>query len=192
MSIADIIAIVLIVLFAIIGLCTGITGGIRFFTRGKVWGVIVAIFVSYFVFSCIAGLEGVQNWLDDLIGLTWGYVILAVVTFIVCLIVRFIFVKAFAGISETPHVARKVFDKIFGMVFWVAVLTVLLLIVMQVYYAISGDMSEGISFLNGGFMKLDYLYDTNPMLPFINSVKGETEEIVEGVEDALAAIMSVI
>ncbi|MCD8206214.1 MAG: hypothetical protein LUD29_06420 [Clostridia bacterium] len=173
---ADIIALILLVAFAIIGLCVGFSGGIRFFTRG-IFGIIICVIATYFVFGLVASIGFVDDWL----GKWWTYVVLAVGLFIIMMLLRWALVKIFSMILEAPNVVCKVINKIFGMIFWVAVLFVLILLVMQIYYWISG--AESIGFLDGSFLKLDWLYEHNPLTTFIKGSGGgeETEGMIEEV-----------
>lgn len=200
MILADWIAVALIAFFCLLGILCGFGKGLAFFTKG-IFGVIIAIFVCYtfggfiynlgFVQSMLQGIvDGIGNagggFSQFLISIHIELVIYYVALFIIVLILRLIIVLIIRNVAEMNNVFMKVINKTLGMVFFVAVLVVLTLIVFQIIAAIGGDTSANFfAKLQGSTLKLDWIYENNPLLKIFNITIVKKVEIPVEVPAAL-------
>ena len=186
MIVADIVAIILIALFCLLGLWLGFGKGLAFFTKG-IFGFIISIFVCY----CFGGLilnisfvnQLVVNWHNSMAdkGGFVGFLALIrieiivyyIVLFFIVTILRIIIVKIIKSIVEIDNVFFKVVNKFFGIVFFFGVLILLTLLIFQIIFAFQGAEGGFITSLQGSFFGLDKLYMDNPFLVIIKIIRLE-------------------
>ncbi len=174
---ADWVAIGAVAFFALLGLFVGFGRGLKFFTSG-IFGIIISIFVCYLIFGLVLDISFVgdlcdkfNDWLTEQnsVGAFFAdihidYVVLAVVLFIIVQIVRIIIVKIIRGVVEINNKAVKVINKVLGVVFFLAVLTAIVLFVFQIVAWVDGSTAESFTeALSGSFFKLDVLFENNPL-----------------------------
>ncbi len=178
--IADYVAIGAVLLFALIGLIAGFGKGLKFFTSG-IFGVIISVVVCFILFNIVGSLEIVQNLLQRLTDFlatqgTWGEIlnkiyidkiVLALVLFIVCQIVRAIIVAILKSIIEINNIVFKFFNKVLGMLLFLVILAFLVLLVFFVVNWIGETTAENFAaLLEGSVFKLDLLFENNPLNDF--------------------------
>lgn len=187
MLIADWIVIILIALFCLLGLGLGFGRGLKFFTKG-IFGVFIAIFVCY----CVGGLilnigfvnelvtnlhttfENGNGFFKFLASIRFEIVVYYVSLFIVVLFIRFIIIKIIVSVVEVNNVFMKIINKTLGVIFFAAVLVLLVLLVFQIIYAIGGPTAENfLAYIKGSFFKLDYIYENNPFIMIIKIIRLE-------------------
>ncbi|MCD8200874.1 MAG: hypothetical protein LUD47_02245 [Clostridia bacterium] len=170
MNAADGIALALLVIFAILGIVLGFSRWIKFFCKGLIFGTIFSIIVCYFIFGWVSGWGFIQNSFMKISSMNWlNYTILAIVLFIVVSLIRWLVVKLLSGIFESKNIVCRVLNKTLGFIFWVATIIALVLIVFQIIYWIGGSTAESFyNWLDGGFMRLEWLFDHNPVAGFLS------------------------
>lgn len=187
MILADIIAIILVALFCLLGLWLGLSKGLVLFTRG-IFGLIISIFFCYTFGGLILGIEPVGNFVMDLHnsmeakGGFLGFlamirteiIVYYIALFIVVTLLRVLVVRLIKNILEIDNVVFKVINKVTGVIFFLAMLVLLWLVAFQIIYALEGAglVSFGAN-LKGSFFALDKVYENNPLIAFIKIIKLE-------------------
>jgi hypothetical protein len=176
-QIIDYITLVLLVLFAVVGLITGFGSGLKFFTSG-VFGIIIAIVVCIALVPSICGLPFVVNLFagmnenlsnvgdfGDILVVVVDYAIVGVILFIVVQLLRILIVNIIAHIVEVDNIIFKILNKTLGVVFYVAVLFLLILLIFSIISLIGGNTATNVAtWLKGGengtgsIFKIDELY----------------------------------
>ncbi|MGN0814370.1 MAG: hypothetical protein ACI4MH_03970 [Candidatus Coproplasma sp.] len=178
MIMADWIAIGIVVVFLLLGLVAGFSGGLKFFTGG-VFGVIISVVVCYFLYGIVLDwpfvndlmtnlINSIQSagngFCDFLVTIHIETIALCIVMFVVVQIVRVIIVKILAGIAEIDNIVFKVINKSLGVVLFLAVAAMIGLIVFQVINWVGGETAANVgTALEGSLFKLDWLYANNPL-----------------------------
>ncbi len=181
MIIADWIFLGVIVLTVILGLACGFSGSLKFFTGG-IFGVIISVVVTYFLFGIvyepIAGtgiFDGLNNAMnvDADVAKIIDQAILAVVMFILVQIVRIIIVKILAGVFEINNAVFRVINRILGIAVIAAVVVIVGLIVFQIIAWIGGGVGQNFSnWLEGSVFKLNWIYENNPLIAIFKGISG--------------------
>lgn len=184
MIIADWIAIGLAAFFALLGFIVGFGKGLRFFTGGF-FGFIITLLICYCLGGIVLQFEFVQDLLDKFIGLLEGngavtdillaihleLIVYYIVLFIIVIILRVTVVKLIASIFEIDNVLIRFVNRILGMGLFVAALVLIAMIAFQIISLIGGDTLTGFQAqIAGSVVKLDWLFDNNPLMniiPFI-------------------------
>lgn len=185
MPMVDIIAVISICLFSLIGVVSGFGKGLRFFTQGF-FGVFIAIVICYVAGGFIANIPAVKNLVDGLnakmsgggdffkllAGIHAEMVVYYACLFVVVLILRIIAVKVVVGIFEANIGIMKVINAILGIAFFLCVLVAITLIYFQIVYAIGGTTAEKlVSTLKDSKFGLQVLYENNPLIFIIEIFK---------------------
>ena len=187
MLLADWIAIVVIALFCLIGIIVGFARGLRFFTKGFV-GIIIIIIVVYLVGNPIykitfvqeilgklnTALTGKNSFCDILVTMRIDLIVYYLVLFIAVLIIKVIFVKIVLAIAEIESVVIKFIDKIFGVIFFAALMVLFVLVAFWIINLIGGSTAETVvSYISGSKLKLDWFYENNPFMIIIKIIRIE-------------------
>lgn len=178
MILADWIAIGVVLVFALIGLIAGFSGGLKFFTSG-IFGVIISVVVCFFLYGIVASwpfVNDLVNMLTDavqaannafcdfLVKIQIGQIVLCVVMFIVVQIVRVIIVSILAGIVGIEQPFFKFINKVLGVVLFIAVAVMLGLIALQICYWIGGNTATDVgNALKDSTLGLGWVYENNPL-----------------------------
>ena len=181
MQIVDWLALGIILLSALIGLMLGFGKLLKWFTGGIV-GIAISVVVTYFLIGIVASWPFVQalmgklnssmsssssGFVQFLARISTSKIILGIILFIIVQILRIIIVRIIKGIVEIDNPVIKVINRIGGMLFMLAVIVMLTLIVFQIVFWIGGDTASNFrNYLTGG-LKLNVLFDKNP-LRYIN------------------------
>lgn len=178
---ADWIALGLIVLFIAVGAIVGFGSGLQFFTKGIV-GIIISIIICYFFMGVVLRWSFAQDliikindavygeggnafrvWLVDSAHI--GKICFAVIMFLVVQLLRMILVAVLKRILESGKIVFKVINKTVGALLFVLVLVIVVLIIAQIIAWVGGSTAESLSAaLEGSKLKLDYLYEHNPLI----------------------------
>ncbi len=167
-----------VILFAVLlGLLLGFGKCLKIFTGG-IFGIIISIFVTYFLIGIVGSWGFVQSLLNQfdaaLVANGSGFctflndigiesIVLAVALFIIVQLLRILIVNIIKGITEADNVVMRIINKVFGVVIAVAFILMLVLVVFQIVYLIGGDTANNFrQFLSGAF-KIDVLFDNNPL-----------------------------
>lgn len=193
MLLADWIAIAVIAVFVIIGLIVGFGAGLKFFTSG-IFGVLISIFVCYCVGGFILDLQFVQDVLAKLSGL-WAdkdgaffvilnnihaeIIIYYIALFIVVQILRVIIVSILKNIAEIKFLPMKIINKLLGAALFAGVMFLIALFVFQIINWVGGATAEQVvEAFDGSKLKLDWLFENNPLNSIIEQVQKAVETIV--------------
>ena len=178
MQIIDWIAIGVVLVSVLFGLLFGFGKLLKFFTGGIV-GVLISLVVTYFCFGVVSSwlfvrevmaklLEAMQNAnnsiLDFLIKIGIEKIILAVAIFIVVQILRIIIVRIIKGIVEIDNPVAKTINRLFGIVFMLAVACMVWLLVFHVIQLVGGQSAANVrADIDGSVFRLDWVFDHNPL-----------------------------
>lgn len=181
MILADYIMLGVIAVVIILGLIVGFSGGLKFFTGG-IFGVIISVVVTYFLWGIVNSWQFVQDLfekLNEAMGLSAeactaiDQVILAVLMFVIVQIIRIIVVKLIAGLFEIDNAFFKAINRILGIVVMAGVAVILGLLAFQIIYWVGGQTAEDVvSSLENSVFKLDWVYANNPLRTFVDTLMG--------------------
>lgn len=184
MVITDWIVIGLIVLFAILGMLFGFGKGLKFFTGG-IFGIIISVFVCYALGGLIYNISFVHKGLESfravlerngskfcnfLLMIRIETIVYYVVLFVAVTFIRILIVKIIKSIVEIDNMFLIVLNKILGVVFYVAVLVLLILFVFWIIALIKGPNLSDFPSLAGSKFKLGWLYENNPFMTIIKVI----------------------
>lgn len=178
MQVIDWIAIGVVLVSVLFGLLFGFGKLLKFFTGGII-GVLISIVVTYFCFGVVSSwgfvrdvmaklLEAMQNadnsFVNFLIRIGIEKIILAVAIFIIVQIIRIVIVKVIKSIVEIDNPVAKTVNKLFGIVFMLAVACMVWLLVFHVIQLVGGQSAANVrTSISGSVFKLDWVYDNNPL-----------------------------
>ncbi|MDE7257145.1 MAG: hypothetical protein K2N50_04235 [Clostridia bacterium] len=179
MQVIDWIAIGVVLVSVLFGVLFGFGKLLKFFTGG-ILGIIISVVVTYFCFGIVSSwvfvrdlmsklLTAMQNAnspiVDFLLKIGIEKIILAVGIFIIVQILRIIIVRIIKGIVEIDNPVTKVINKLFGIVFMLAVACMVCLLVFHVIQLVGGETLNNVrADINGSVFKLDWVFDHNPLL----------------------------
>lgn len=185
MQIIDWIAIGVVLVSVLFGLLFGFGKLLKFFTGGLI-GVLISIVVTYFCFGVVSSWVFVRDLMAKLIGAMQNAdnsivnfliqigiekIILAIGIFIVVQILRIIIVKIIKSIVEIDSPVAKTVNRIFGLVFMLAVACMVWLLVFHVIQLVGGQTAANVrAEINGSVFKLDWVFDNNPLRWIIERV----------------------
>lgn len=179
MILADWIMLGVIAVVIILGLVVGFSGGLKFFTGG-IFGVIISVVVTYFLWGIVNSWQFVQDLfvklnsamqLSETASTVIDQIILAVIIFVVVQILRIIIVKLIAGLFEIDNAFFKVINRVLGIVVMAAVAAILGLLAFQIIYWVGGQTANDVaSSLDGSVFGLDWIYANNPLRIFVDTL----------------------
>lgn len=185
---------------AILGMFFGFGKLLKFFTGGIV-GFIISIVVVYFFTGIVSSWGFVQElmqklhvvmeeanngFVDFLMDIGIEKIILYAAIFLIAQIIRIIIVNIIKGIVEIDNPLMKAINKLFGLVFMIAVVCCLALIVFQIVYAIGGETAENFRQNITGTFRLEWVFDNNPLNALFEKLGEVTENFGQ------AAVCSII
>ena len=174
---ADWIVLGAIIVSAVLGLLFGFGKLLKFFTGG-IAGFIISFVVVYFFLGVVSGWGFVRDlmlklhtsmvnanngFVDFLIKIGIEKIILAIIMFIVVQIARIAIVLTIKGILEIKSKPMIVINKLLGMIFALAVSTMLMLIVFQIVAWVGGSSAENFRNSLKGAFHLHWLFEHNPL-----------------------------
>lgn len=181
MQIVDWLALGIILLSALIGLMLGFGKLLKMFTGG-IFGIIISVVVTYFLIGVVASWPFVQalmgklsdtmqasgsGFVKFLYRISTPKIILGIILFIIVQILRIIIVKVIKGVAEIDNPVINAFNRIGGMIIMLGVICMLALIVFQIVFWIGGDTAVSFKNYLTGALRLDWVFDNNP-LRYIN------------------------
>ena len=184
MIVADWVVIALVALFAICGMLFGFGKGLKFFTGG-IFGIIISVFVCYALGGLIYNIGFVHNGLNSfraalekngsgfckfLLTIRIETIVYYVALFIAVTIIRILLVKIIKGFVEIDNMFIIVLNKIFGVVFFIAVLFLLMLFVFWIIALIKGPNATDFTAIAESKLKLGWLYEHNPFMTIIKVI----------------------
>ena len=185
MQIVDWVAIGVVLLALAIGSLLGFGKLLKIFTGGVV-GIVISIVVTYFLFGIVSSWGFVQDlmaklltamenanngFVDFLIKIGTEKIILAIVMVLIIQAIRVILVNIIKGISEVDNKVIRVFNRILGAIFMLAVAIMIWLIVFQIMHLIGGATTEDIrAQISGSVFRLDWVFDNNPLIWIVKRV----------------------
>ena len=180
---------------AILGMFFGFGKLLKFFTGGIV-GFIISIVVVYFFTGIVSSWGFVQElmqklhvvmeeanngFVDFLMDIGIEKIILYAAIFLIAQIIRIIIVNIIKGIVEIDNPLMKAINKLFGLVFMIAVVCCLALIVFQIVYAIGGETAENFRQNITGTFRLEWVFDNNPLNALFEKLGEVTEDFGQAV-----------
>lgn len=178
MQIIDWIAIGVVLAAVLIGLLFGFGKLLKFFTGGFI-GFLISVVVTYFCFGVVSSwtftrdlmgklltaMQGANSsFVNFLIKIGIEKIILAILIFIVVQILRIVVVKIIKSIVEIDNPVAKVVNKLFGVVFMLAIVCMLWLLVFHVIQLVGGQTAVDVrANIDGSKFRLDWVYDHNPL-----------------------------
>ena len=192
MILADWIVLVMLIIFAILGMLFGFGKGLKFFTGG-IFGIIISIFVCYALGGLIYHISFVQSVLESfrnvlvnngsgfcrfLLNIQIDIVVYYVALFILVTIIRIIIVKIVKSIVEIDNMFVIILNKTFGVVLFVGMLFFVMLMAFWIIALVKGTTIADYPSLEGSKLKLDWLYENNPFTTIIRVIKIRKEIIV--------------
>ncbi|MCD8293885.1 MAG: hypothetical protein LUE27_01370 [Clostridia bacterium] len=196
MSVADWIALAILLVSLVIGAVAGCGKVLKFFTSG-IFGFIISVFACYCLGGLILGIPAIGNLLDKFAALWEGSAFLTtihlevivyyIVLFIIITVIRIIIVRILKSILEINFILVKIINRIVGAILLAAIVVVIALFVFQILYWIYGaDGNPALVEALSGVLNLDKLYLNNPM-NYLTTIGKAVEEVPE---DAVAAAVS--
>lgn len=185
MILADWIVIGLAALFAIFGMLFGFGKGLKIFTGG-IFGIIISVIVCYALGGLIYHISFVQKILESfrnvlinngngfckfLLKIQIDIIVYYVALFIVVTILRIIIVRIIKSIVEIDKMFVIVLNKSLGVIFFLGVLSFMLLFVFWIIALIKGPNIADFPSLAGSKLKLDWLYENNPFTTIVKVIK---------------------
>ena len=186
MPMIDIIIIVLLIIFCILGMLFGFGRGLKFFTSGII-GIIISIFICYALGGLIYKIGFVHNSLDSVRGAlaekntTFCRILLKihidligyyVILFLAVTALRMILVRLVRKIFEIDNIVFIVINKILGVLLFACVLVLVTMFVFWIIALIGGGtaakLSEQVAQSKIG---LKWLYEENPLMTIIKVIK---------------------
>lgn len=174
----DWILIALIVLVPLGGVAIGGGKVIHTISEGIV-GKILTLIVFYFTFGLVLNFAFVQDFLITIAQAIEGLdskvldflvlkirleiIVFAIIFLVIVAILRRVVANLIKELLEIDNKGMKVVNKILGGILSLFWIFVILLIVFQVLYMITGESGAVYEFLSGSFLRLDDLYLNNPL-----------------------------
>ncbi len=185
MILADWIAIILVLGFAVLGYFIGFGGGLKFFTHG-IFGIIISIVVCYFFLGVVLswgfvqdlsarinesiagdGTSNMRVWLAE--NSFVNKAIVAVIVFFVVQILRIVIVNLLKSVLEAPNLVCKIINKTLGVILFICTFIFLALLIAHVISWVGGSTVDTITeYLSGSALWLDKLFLNNPLTYIIN------------------------
>jgi hypothetical protein len=182
---ADLVALIIFAVAAILGMVFGFGKMLKFFTSG-VFGVIISFIVCYFLYGIVVSwqfaidlmakitqsLQDADNgFCNFLISIRIDLVALCVIMFIVVQLLRVIIVAIIKNIAEIDKPFFIVINKLFGILLTISMVLILTLVVFQVIYLVGGTTATNLTeYLSGSIFNLDKLFNNNPLNDMITSL----------------------
>lgn len=181
---ADVIAIILTLVFFIGGVLLGFGKTLKLLTDGVV-GKIISVVVCYFLFGIVLALPFVQDLLNRLVDalrengsficrillyIRLDLIVFAVALFFIVQILRkwvVSLIKVFFEIDAKP---MRVINKVLGAFLGLATLAVFTLTIFQIIAWIGGTDGDFYQSLTGSVFDLDVLFVNNPLNSIIDTI----------------------
>ncbi len=182
--IVDFVAILLVLGACLWGWFKGFGKMLKTLCKGFL-GLIISLVACYFLFGIVLNIPFVQGLLSDLViaideknskfldfllKIRIDLIVYAVCLFIVITIVRKIVVKIIASIFEVKVKPISVFNRVMGMLLSLIIFAATVLIAFQVIAWVTGLDGGIYEYLEGSFLKLDWVYQNNPLNTIVASV----------------------
>ena len=181
---ADYVALFIALAALLFGFAMGFGKSLRFITKGIV-GQICCVIICWFLFGVVLDWAFVQNILASFIGVLEangsGFcnflitiridaIVLFIALFLIVQILRLIIVSLISRIFDTDNKVLKAIDKTAGILILACYFAVIALIIFQIAFMISGAEGGLYNVLKGSALKLDVVYQNNPLNSFIEVV----------------------
>lgn len=182
---ADWVAVGLTAFFCLVGVIAGFGRGLKFFTSG-IFGFLISVLVCYclggFIYKLnfvqellvklVAAMSNKNGFCDFLIKIHIEIAVYYVSLFIIVSIVRIIAVLLIKSIAETDNAVFKVINRLFGVILFLTVLSMLTLFVFHIISLIGGNTEANFTaHLEGSLFKLNKLFENNPLMSIIKALK---------------------
>lgn len=182
---ADIVVLIVFLSCLIVGSLFGFSRTIRWFTGG-IFGIIISIIVSYFLFGIVLDWGFVRFLLDKLVtalaasdswickvllAIRLELIVFGLALFTVVQILRMIIVSALSRVMQTSTPVMRVINSLFGVVFLLAFSLMMMLVVFQVIAWIGGVEGQFYQGLIGSNFGLDSIFRDNPLNSIFENIR---------------------
>jgi len=203
MKVIDYIVIGLVVLSIVLGMVFGLSKRIRKSPFGLV-SIILTIITSFAILSFVISISQVNellktitssmllkdNWfLTFLVKIRFEIILLIILVSILVLVLKYFVCKKIADILEYDNKISLVLNKILGVVYMVAVFGFLFLITIEIIYLSSGTDGWAYNAFKGSLLKIDYLYENNPIVSLFKYLKSSYDNAVTVLEAGYYGIL---
>ena len=180
----DLIVLGLLLLAVLLGFLLGFGKTLTFATGGFV-GKIIATYFCYVLYSVVLSLPVIQGFIaifveylanqnniffTILLYLRVELWLFGVVLFIAIQLIRMLIVRIIRGVFEIDVPVIKFINRVGGAIFMLAIVVSLLLVVGQILAWTTGVDGPIYQYLEGSFIKLDYVFRNNPLNGIIESI----------------------
>lgn len=182
MILADWIALIVLVLFAVLGALLGFGKGLKIFTYG-IFGVVISVFICY----CFGGMILKFSFMQDLLakfaslwagkdGLFYDLlskirlevIIYYILLFVVVQMLRAGIIAIIKHVAEVDVLAVKIVNRILGIVLFVGMAVLLSLAVFQFISWVGGSTAQKFAeMLSDSAFNLDEIFMNNPLCGLI-------------------------
>ncbi len=178
MIVADWIALALVLIVGVVGALVGFGKGLDILTGGIV-GILISIFICYSLGGLIMDIGFVKELMNKfvaaltdkngfctfLLKIHIEVVVFYIVLLVVVQIARWLLVKLVKVILEINNIVFKVFNKILGIILFLAVFMLIVLFVFQIISWIGGSTAANFLIkLDGSKFGIDKLFLNNPLM----------------------------
>jgi hypothetical protein len=180
----DVIILGVLLLALLLGVLLGFGKTLTFATGGIV-GKVIATYFCYVLYSVVLNLPFVQNFIAIFVeylasqeNLFFNILLLlrvelwlfGVLLFVVVQLIRMLIVRIIRGVFEIDTPVMKFINRLGGAIFMLAIVVSLLLVVGQILAWTTGVYGPVYQYLEGSFIKLDYIFVHNPLNGIIESI----------------------
>lgn len=191
MKVIDFIVIGLIIISIILGIVFGISKRLKksFGVLSWILSLITALTILSFVLS-FAGIKDLltnitstmlekDNWfLTFLVRIRIEIIVLLFIIFVIIILIKFVLCKSIANILECDNKISKIFNKSLGVIYMLVVVSVMFLIVLEIIYLSNGLDGWAFNSFKGSILKIDYLYENNPIVGIFRYFKNSYDKVV--------------
>lgn len=201
MKMIDYIVIGIALLSIIIGVVFGASKRIRKSPSGII-SFLLTLIAAFTVLTLVLNIPNVKEWLKNLtdnmleadnwfltflVNIRIEIIVLGIIITVIIMVIKFKVCDLIADYLELDNILSVLLNKTLGVVLSLATTAVLFLITLEIIYFINGNSGWGYDTVNGSVLKIDYLYENNPIIGVYNYIKSSYTEIVNVVGDAYGA-----
>lgn len=201
MKMIDYIVIGIALLSIIIGVVFGASKRIRKSPSGII-SFLLTLITAFTVLTLVLNIPNVKEWLKNLtdnmleadnwfltflVNIRIEIIVLGIIITAIIMVIKFKVCDLIADYLELDNKLSVLLNKTLGVVLSLATTAVIFLITLEIIYLINGNSGWGYDTVNGSLLKIDYLYENNPIIGVYNYIKSSYTEIVNVVGDSYGA-----
>ncbi|MBR6071808.1 MAG: hypothetical protein IKP77_03125 [Acholeplasmatales bacterium] len=201
MKMIDYIVIGIALLSIIIGIVFGASKRIRKSPSGII-SFILTLITAFTVLTLVLNIPNVKEWLNSLtykmleadnwfltflVKIRIEIIILGIIITALIMLIKFKVCDLIADYLEMDNKLSSALNKTLGVVLSLVTSLVIFLVTLEIIYLINGNSGWGYETVNGSLLRIDYLYENNPIIGVYNYIKSSYSEIINAVGDAYGA-----